>query len=874
MKIVLDHNVLTTIFISQLPLDAKDLTIIVAKITSLRKRITDVYDCCSEEILPLWLGTWAIKDINKNNALESVTALDSWKNRNLVIADVFVKSVLESTLTLFKDELQELTSTANSFCEPGAISVRVHPAFARYLSIHDINLLPNEFITQQKNISLMYPTFLENKLRENNANSAADFVRTYCDNSLTIQRIYSLLKPTYIKKPRHRTRKATTGLLALSLRSSNQKAAKLSKLATKRTRISTQILSLCRYIKGDGFHNKSSYKPTAVQSLVLTLGLKFIPKPLPAPMESIIYDFDLLARRIRLKSQFASNTYNCTSTINSLLRVPNPNFQPSLASLLVEKYISDCRNRFILQQTDLHSTLAIYSLPRESLFTDVINSLNEIDSIVITQSDKNMGPAIVDKVWYESEALRQLRDDTTYKQIVTPPSVGSLKDSLILIFVKYNKMNSKISTFCLLPFEKYIDSEFVPGAYFYMLTKLHKPDPTPITGRPIVASLRSLTYNVSKFLDKYLQPLMKRFKSYLKNTFDIIEIIEEKTFPPTTIILTGDVNSLYPSIDLTDGLVAIREALTKFAYLPSDQINFIIDLLEWVLMNNYLTFGDTFWLQIKGTAMGTPVAVTFANIYLSILEHELLLKLPNESASVLNISSFLLYKRYIDDIVAFFPDKESALEFAKVFNLLRPNNIKVDFVISDTTGVILDITIFKGRRFNTSGHFDISLFQKSCNKYLYLPSFSFHRETIFSGFINSELQRIRLHCTDDIDFFRFKHQFYIHLTHRGYRKHFLDNIFESVYVRSELYIKRKLKKYVAKNCSPQRSVVFTTTFSPSQQLLNFQSILELNQDLSLDPLADYIFANRNPIVSFKKTKSFKELLIRSRYGFSVEDNVS
>ena len=71
---------------------------------------------------------------------------------------------------------------------------------------------------------------------------------------------------------------------------------------------------------------------------------------------------------------------------------------------------------------------------------------------------------------------------------------------------------------------------------------------------------------------------MKRFKSYLKNTFDIIEIIEEKTFPPTTIILTGDVNSLYPSIDLTDGLVAIREALTKFAYLPSDQINFIIDL--------------------------------------------------------------------------------------------------------------------------------------------------------------------------------------------------------------------------------------------------------------------------------------------------------
>ena len=48
-----------------------------------------------------------------------------------------------------------------------------------------------------------------------------------------------------------------------------------------------------------------------------------------------------------------------------------------------------------------------------------------------------------------------------------------------------------------------------------------------------------------------------------------------------------------------------------------------VELLEWVLTNNFIVFGDTYWLQIKGTAMGTPVAVTFANIYLGMLEYAL-----------------------------------------------------------------------------------------------------------------------------------------------------------------------------------------------------------------------------------------------------------
>ena len=91
-------------------------------------------------------------------------------------------------------------------------------------------------------------------------------------------------------------------------------------------------------------------------------------------------------------------------------------------------------------------------------------------------------------------------------------------------------------------------------------------------------------------------------------------ILETHSFPQDTVILTGDVNSLYPSIDIADGILAIQNALRIFTSIPSNSIDFISELLKWVLINNFIAFGDTYWLQIKGTAMGTPVAVTFANI--------------------------------------------------------------------------------------------------------------------------------------------------------------------------------------------------------------------------------------------------------------------
>ena len=556
--------------------------------------------------------------------------------------------------------------------------------------------------------------------------------------------------------------------------------------------ISDSITSLCKHIEANGFHNRSSFKPSILQSTILTLGFKFIPQPVKSLIPSVIDDFNKFARRLRLRYQFIDQSNSTVTNIQLLLRSKNSSYQPPSASKLIENYISTCREKLHLQLSALSRTSQPSYYDRQSLFESTIYSLTSLDTIMITQADKNMGPVLVDRQWYEMEALRQLSDITTYKRLLILPKVRFLKNSLIEILIKYNKLDDlQLSNFLLRPFDKYTDNDVIPCAYFYMLVKLHKPEPTPISGRPIAACVRSLTYNVSKYLDIYLQPLMKRFSSYLKNPFDIIEILETQSFPQDTVILTGDVNSLYPSIDIADGIVAIQNALRIFTSVPSNSIDFISELLKWVLINNFIAFGDTYWLQIKGTAMGTPVAVTFANIYLSMLEYEFAVKVRSQVITTMDLSAVIIYKRYIDDIFALFKSTEQAKRYSQLFNLLRPGNIKIDFSISNTSGVILDIELFKGSRFSESGFFDITLFQKKCNKYLYIPPFSFHPLPVFKGFINSELQRFRLHCTNDLDFATKQNEFYDHLVKRGYSTSFLDNIFPCISTRLEILEKRR-----------------------------------------------------------------------------------
>ncbi len=69
----------------------------------------------------------------------------------------------------------------------------------------------------------------------------------------------------------------------------------------------------------------------------------------------------------------------------------------------------------------------------------------------------------------------------------------------------------------------------------------------------------------------------------------------------------------------------------------------IHQFLEYILKENYFTFKEKLYLQKHGTAMGTKMGPSFANIFMGALEQSLLSSTPNHLVP-------LLWKRCIDDI--------------------------------------------------------------------------------------------------------------------------------------------------------------------------------------------------------------------------------
>jgi hypothetical protein len=100
----------------------------------------------------------------------------------------------------------------------------------------------------------------------------------------------------------------------------------------------------------------------------------------------------------------------------------------------------------------------------------------------------------------------------------------------------------------------------------------------------------------------------------------------------------------------------------------SAELELYLNLLEWVLRHNYCIFKGIIYKQIKGTAMGTPVAPTYANFVMFDIEHPLLEHLP---------ASF--YRRYIDDLFAIIA-RNTAHIFVTNFNKVYPS-IQLESII-------------------------------------------------------------------------------------------------------------------------------------------------------------------------------------------------
>ena len=123
--------------------------------------------------------------------------------------------------------------------------------------------------------------------------------------------------------------------------------------------------------------------------------------------------------------------------------------------------------------------------------------------------------------------------------------------------------------------------------------------------------------NLSAFTEYYLSPLARQHPAYIKYTTHLLtkrqKIREQSVFPPRTLLITCDVEDMFPNIDTKLGLKAVRKTLNSGTdKFPSTQC--ILSTVELCLKYNHSYFEGEQYIQREGMAMGPKSTCSYADM--------------------------------------------------------------------------------------------------------------------------------------------------------------------------------------------------------------------------------------------------------------------
>jgi hypothetical protein len=133
--------------------------------------------------------------------------------------------------------------------------------------------------------------------------------------------------------------------------------------------------------------------------------------------------------------------------------------------------------------------------------------------------------------------------------------------------------------------------------------KIHK---SPMMTHPIISLKGSLLHVLGLWANDKLQQYATRQKAYFKSSFDLKTELVTMDVPLGARLFIADDVSMYTNINTDRDLQFIsqhiRENFSQFANVPTEAL---IEALEIIMTLNVFTFGDTTWIQDRGTAMGS-----------------------------------------------------------------------------------------------------------------------------------------------------------------------------------------------------------------------------------------------------------------------------
>jgi len=525
-----------------------------------------------------------------------------------------------------------------------------------------------------------------------------------------------------------------------------------------------------------------SLPPTSAS--LLGLGSKFIPNPQKTTTSrDMEKNIARLYRDISLAAHFADSwSDGPQKQSSSKLRVPSPWQPPAPPQELYGRTMSFIK----AVESALRGRTAMPNLlPHQQA---LLSSFQTSEEYVFPQADKGLGTCGIYYDSYCQDALRNhLLVESDYRRLSEDEAWDLAKAAHKSIMKWLQSYRSLLDDGAYgYIYDKTNENMKDPFGKFYTLYKLHKkPDsngnyPT----RPVCSDCASITHALGKWVDEQLQPIFKSQRTYFKNSYELKLLLSKmKLTGHRYSFFKYDAVAMYVNVNTN----ACLEELSKYLRSPSTRERFphynpdmLLEAIELVMRNNIMSFGDLFFLQLSGVAMGISPAPPIASIFYAIFEN---IMLPRWTHSIHFVRRFIddgfaIWIHHPDPII----DEENWKQFQKEVNSFHGLSWEFDPRSQSIDYMDMIITIEK------DGSITTSLYEKEMNLYQYLPPNSCHPPGVLTGLVMGGVLRILQLCSDRDDADGHIFNFYHRLISRGHQPANLLPLFDRAISNAELYI--------------------------------------------------------------------------------------
>ncbi len=449
---------------------------------------------------------------------------------------------------------------------------------------------------------------------------------------------------------------------------------------------------------------------------------------------------------------------------------------------------------------------------------------------------------------YLRECYRQLNDPACYRKDTNTNPLAKVQDNIkyLLKFCKETGMDEDLADLLIVKHPRL--------SLFYTIPKVHKEGNR---GRGIISSIDAPTSKISHFIDETYKRYLELIESYTRDTTHFLQMLLELDISEDDILFVLDVAALYPSIPHGEGIAALGEFAEKhnISELP---VQILKRLAYIVLTNNVFEFDGSIYKQLRGTAMGTKMAPTYAIIFMDNLERKLLQKANKKPR---------FWKRFIDDIFGIWRGpKQELLEFVEWLN--HPDQhptIKFTCEASETSVHFLDVKVYK---VPGNPKLQTTLFRKETDRNTYLHYRSSHPVNQKNSIPYSQLLRVRRICSEEEEFEKHARKMVLDFQLRGYPTTILQKAYDKACAKTQT----ELLQPRTSQSESDKKLRLITKYNPHNPamhklIMQHSDTLKLTRKKAFDPSNQFQ-------TTYGKNNSIGDLLFHTKHPWEPSTKIS